>query len=921
MTQSATPKSLKTALLVGACLSLIAATAQAQNDPVAFDIEAQDLGGALTEFGIQSGQEIYFVEADVRGKRTAGVEGEIKPSEALEVILNGTQIPFTTDENGTVLVGNEYVREVNLIRTNAPTPNQNQRSSLGEGSQGEQSFRLAQEVEEEAASQVSAEEVVDVVDQDGDEDREVDEVVATGTNIRGISADSSPSLVFTKEDIEISGVSTLPEFIRTLPQSFGGGAQSAVLDIPNDDASRQNPFAGSSINLRGIGTGTALVLLNGKRLAPSGGVGGFVDISMIPLSAIDRIEIVSDGASAIYGADAVSGVVNIVLRDDYTGVETFAGFGSDSGGDVIEYRAGASFGRSWSGGNLIASYEYSDRDALDSANRDFASDSPSPNDLLPKQKVHSGLVTISQDIGSKLSLQAEITHAERSVDTTRSNVSSRTGLSITRATGDVRQTGVAAEAVVDLGDDWQTAFTANYSRNAGSNVTDEITSGNITGSEQSSNVLAFTARADGPLFNLPGGTVLAAVGAEYREEDFLLSVPAQDRIVLDDERDVTSFYAELFVPLFGETNKVPGLQRLELNLAGRQDSYSDFGDAFSPKIGVVWEPIDNLLLRSSYSESFNAPNLGVTGGGGGAVFIFNVPNPASPTGVSLSVVDFRGPELGPEVSTSWTAGIDYSRRFGDGEFKSSISWYDISYVDRIGSPGSFFGFLRNPDVFGPLITANPDPSLVAEIVNDPSAVFRDLSGGAWASPGDEEFLLDGRTTNLASQDTSGIDVDLSYDTKLGSGDLRVEANAAYIIEQVQRITPTAASLDVIDTIFRPVDFKFRTGANWTQDQWTLAGFVNYVDSYTDDREINGPGNIKVDAWTTFDVNLTYRTNNRPQNNLLNNISLALAVRNLFDAEPPSIEGAADNFGRRAGYDPANADPLGRFVTLTLRKEW
>ena len=156
---------------------------------------------------------------------------------------------------------------------------------------------------------------------------------------------------------------------------------------------------------------------------------------------------------------------------------------------------------------------------------------------------------------------------------------------------------------------------------------------------------------------------------------------------------------------------------------------------------------------------------------------------------------------------------------------------------------------------------------------------------------------------------------------MGAGQLILDLRASYIIEQVQRITPTAAALDVVDTIFRPADFRLRAGANWTLDQWTLAGFVNHVDSYTDNRQLNGPGDVEVDAWTTFDLNLTYRSGSERENPILNNVKVALSARNLFDEAPPRIEGAADNFARRSGYDPANADPLGRFVTLTLTKEW
>ena len=132
--------------------------------------------------------------------------------------------------------------------------------------------------------------------------------------------------------------------------------------------STNNREQGSSVNLRGIAEGTTLVLLNGRRLAP-GFRSAAVDISALPLSAIERVEILTDGASALYGSDAVGGVVNFILREDFEGVETRLRAGAADG--LNEYRASQALGNSWDTGNFVASVEYFQRDALDAADRDF----------------------------------------------------------------------------------------------------------------------------------------------------------------------------------------------------------------------------------------------------------------------------------------------------------------------------------------------------------------------------------------------------------------------------------------------------------------------------------------------------------------------------------------------------------------------
>lgn len=146
---------------------------------------------------------------------------------------------------------------------------------------------------------------------------QLERVEVTGSNVLRTDTETvTPVEIITREDIERSGKPTVADVLRFLPANTGG----------NFDESFSNSAPGSAgISLRGLGPKYTLVLLNGRRVAGYGFaqniVDTFVDLNSFPASAVDRIEIVKDGASAIYGSDAVGGVINIILRRDFRGAE------------------------------------------------------------------------------------------------------------------------------------------------------------------------------------------------------------------------------------------------------------------------------------------------------------------------------------------------------------------------------------------------------------------------------------------------------------------------------------------------------------------------------------------------------------------------------------------------------------------------
>src|SRR3546814_15793116 len=123
--------------------------------------------------------------------------------------------------------------------------------------------------------------------------------------MRGMTG-SSPVDTFDKEEVSGAGASSVQQVLRKLPQNCTGGkSETASAVVSTRNGSEYNVAYGAGVNLRGLGTESTFILLNGRRLAP-GGFGNFTDMSLVPLGALKRIEVVPDGASAIYGSDRKS---------------------------------------------------------------------------------------------------------------------------------------------------------------------------------------------------------------------------------------------------------------------------------------------------------------------------------------------------------------------------------------------------------------------------------------------------------------------------------------------------------------------------------------------------------------------------------------------------------------------------------------
>ena len=197
--------------------------------------------------------------------------------------------------------------------------------------------------------------------QDNDEDQNVEEqgkITVTGSRIKRSDVEGAvPVTVITREQIELSGESSAAQFIRNMTFNSTGSFR------PQSGSSAQGT---ASVSLRGLGSSRTLVLIDGRRMATSPSTGGNQDLNAIPAGAIERIEVLTDGASAVYGSDAIGGVINIITRTDYEGVEIMLGGGEPSipneGGDREE--GSIAFGAAGDRGSIIAGVSWNDREIV-----------------------------------------------------------------------------------------------------------------------------------------------------------------------------------------------------------------------------------------------------------------------------------------------------------------------------------------------------------------------------------------------------------------------------------------------------------------------------------------------------------------------------------------------------------------------------
>ncbi len=315
--------------------SIVAFVAPAQAQATTYNIPPGSLSRTLDQFARQSGHQIVYKVDDVKNAWSTGVHGAMTAEAALRVLLLGTGFAARNDSSGAVAI---------VPAPAAPRP---QTRPVADQPQ------VAPPQPGPSAADTTAA-----------------DIIVTGSRIsrRDYQSDSPISTVSSAQ-LASAGQPSLDRAIGQLPQFSAAQGASEVGDVQGGLG-----FSGgqSYSDLRGLGPNRSLVLLDGRRLMPSSPEGA-IDLNTIPTPMIESVEVITGGASATYGSDAVAGVVNFKLRQKFSGVELFAQNGITTLGDGATHQISGIVGHNFAEGrgNAVLAFEYSDRDLIEGSSRPF----------------------------------------------------------------------------------------------------------------------------------------------------------------------------------------------------------------------------------------------------------------------------------------------------------------------------------------------------------------------------------------------------------------------------------------------------------------------------------------------------------------------------------------------------------------------
>jgi iron complex outermembrane recepter protein len=855
-----------TAWALVALATATAASAQPQ-DHFVFDLPAEPLSQALRDVGVRTGRNVIASADLLGGQRAAPLSGTFTAEEAVAQLLAGTGLRYRLVEGTLVVERNPFPDEA------MATAKVDHRDSA---------------------------------------------ITVTGTRIRGAGS-ASPVTATTRRELEQAGINDLADFTRILPQNYTGGQNRGIAG-GGEQGGQQNLNDSATLNLRGLGSDATLTLLNGHRLSYDALDQG-IDISAIPLGAIERIEVVADGASALYGSDAVAGVANIILRHDYEGLETTARVGGSTAGGDFQQEYSAVGGHRWSSGGVMIALDDSSATPITAGQRDYTRTVEPSLFLTDRIRQSSGVLSAHQQIAPGVSLD---------VDGTAMN---RTSLSQNPflATADVRVEGIVSRNHVrswaltptlraDLGS-WLASLSAT---DASSRTL--LHASNFFNSVPTNSRLLYAdslkgaeATAEGPLLNLPGGDARLALGGGFREvalhlnESVLSGGQSRTTDNFTQRRKVQFAYGELSLPLVRPDLSVPLIDRLTFSAALRYEHWNGIAAVTTPKVGVVYQPFADVTVRATWGKSFKIPTLlqvnQVQGGFLLPGFIFAPP--PEPAGSTVLLLSGSAPNLKPERATTWSGTLELRPRVLPG-LSLQATYFHIDYRDRIAAPlTSVLTALFNP-LFSDLIVHDPSAadvdalvaSLPGGLVNETGAPFDPSAVGA---------IVDGSIRNTERQLIHGVDLNADYQVGLGRDGKLLLTGAASYLQSSQQLAPNQPIIQLAGTIFNPPHWRGRAGAVWDGKHGGLSAFVNYVGATTDNRF---PTKDRIGAFVTLDLNASLRVVESAR--LLHNLEVRFSALNVLNDKPHFIRNAAPE---AAPFDSTNESPVGRFLGISVRKIW
>ena len=864
-----------------------------------------------------------------------------------------------------------------------------------------------------------------------DDEGELTPVVITGSNIPTVELEGpSPIVRIDREEINRSGAETVGELLRRLPQNNSGSY----------DEKFQNSFAPgtSGVSLRGLGMGYTLVLVDGRRLGNHSEAQNittaFSDLNGVPMAVVERIEVLLDGASAIYGSDAVAGVINIITRDNFEGVEINVGYSNTADSDMGTQRYSITGGTVSENGNAWVSVDYMQRNSLQHDDRDYAasanqgpaggydfrssSGNPGSIKILPGSEngFESGFYQVpagstgtptAEEIisapginrfdynpwmtltpeyeryGASGRINYDVTdYATAFVQTTYRNIKVHQEMAPTPAFGDLNtdtwgilpasnafnpfgedttfrhrliEVGprlfdiesdifrILPGVKFDIGDSWQaeTAFlynkveTVDFGQNFVSSdafsdalaSSDPATAYNIFGAglginspsvldglrvntlrRAQSELRMFDVKAAGDIFELPGGTVALAVGAETAKEDTSDigdSLSMSNKIVASGgtsnagSRSRDAGYAEFMIPIIGEDNRVSGIHSLGLQAAWRVEQYSDFGSADNPKVGLKYQPHERVLLRGTYQTAFRAPGLQQLYMGQTIAHPFLLDPARGDGGMQYKTISGGNPDLTPEESDSYSIGAVIDIPMPENMSLSvSVNWSQVELENQITSLGAQY-MLSNEELFGnniirneqtdaDRVADNPGPDGKFGTEENPELGDDDIPNGG--IPGSLKHI-NNAYLNLANVNVEVLDISIDYGIDTSVGYFGVDLRAAHMESYEYQARPTDAFEELVGSYTVP-ELRGNLSVWWNYDKYSAGATVNYVDSFDQMYGVIPT----VDSHTTLDLQATY--------DLTDNSRITVGALNVTDEDPPWSDGEPEGYSYgTAGHSP------------------
>lgn len=833
----------------------------------------------------------------------------------------------------------------------------------------------------------------------------VDEVIVIGSRIDRNGEGPAPVQVFTRRMIDDLGATSIPDVLRYTPQQ------------PFSHAEHYYSNGAEYSQLRGIGVDTTLILINGRRVVPTSSslVLNAFDLNSIPLAAVERIEVLSDSASAIYGADAMGGVINVVLKKDIPQPVLDVQYGGASGGaDLLR----ASFSAGYQTERLRSSviFDYYQRDFLSGAERDrwrnqdytryggedyrSAAGVPgtvsslrgdnlpglsssfamvpegssgiglTPQDFVATAGVRNRTSALSMlsivpnveqrslalfgeyDLTPDLMTFAEVLYTNRQVISQEGSyaVSSALvpadnpfnpfhqpvvvdfildGLEPRRFEHDMDwirgafglrgwlgsrwQWEVAAVASTETDDALSTVDLSDARLRAALAERDPARALNpfVDGPAGSGELLAslidpersrhlsrgrqLSAFLQGELFELPAGAVQAVVGGEWRDEEMVYD----DRTLpVNNGRDVRAAFTELRVPLIGSSASSHG-DVLSMTLAARVDDYSDFGSSLNPQLGLLWRPVEGVLIRGSYGTSFRPPSLFELHAPRTSVTNTAVRDPARNN--ELSTVTFvagGNPNLRPIEADSMTTGFVFTPSAVPGLRLLANYWrirteHGVTFLH-------FTSLLANEEAFRDRILRDT-PTQADIVAGVPGRLLQ----------------VDISRMNFGRLDTSGIDVEAKYELSTRWGDFTPRVSATWIDEFTSVDAPGVPAVDRVG-IASPAGsiprWRVVGSLGWKRNGIGLSTMVDWAPGYMD-ADIAGLTGRRLPARTIVDVQASFAMDELIGPSLLSDdLKLQLGVKNVFDEMAPFAD-----IGFSMGFDLSQGDLIGRFSYVRLSK--